>query len=212
MPFDPTLPKAGTKLRSGEIRANFIALNDKIDATPAGPPGPQGPAGNDGAPGPQGPQGVPGPAGPQGNDGAMGSPGPQGNNGSDGAPGPQGPQGPPFANAVVDGVSTLNPGDNATVSTSFDGSNVRFTFGIPRGADGMQGPQGNNGNDGAQGPQGADGPQGPPGEVTNAALASAIAGTSANTNAVSTLDTPFADPDMEALRQKLNEMILNGRR
>jgi len=29
---------------------------------------------------------------------------------------------------------------------------------------------------------------------------------------VSTLDNAFADPDMEALRQKLNEMILNGRR
>jgi hypothetical protein len=26
------------------------------------------------------------------------------------------------------------------------------------------------------------------------------------------LDASFADPDMEALRQKLNEMILNGRR
>lgn len=26
------------------------------------------------------------------------------------------------------------------------------------------------------------------------------------------LDTAFADPDMEAMRQKLNEMILNGRR
>jgi len=29
---------------------------------------------------------------------------------------------------------------------------------------------------------------------------------------VRTLDTGFADPDMEAMRQKLNEMILNGRR
>jgi hypothetical protein len=29
---------------------------------------------------------------------------------------------------------------------------------------------------------------------------------------VSNLDTGFADPDKEALRQKLNEMILNGRR
>jgi hypothetical protein len=29
---------------------------------------------------------------------------------------------------------------------------------------------------------------------------------------VGTLDTGFADPDMEALRQKLNEMILNERR
>jgi len=26
------------------------------------------------------------------------------------------------------------------------------------------------------------------------------------------LETGFADPDMEALRQKVNEMILNGRR
>ena len=29
---------------------------------------------------------------------------------------------------------------------------------------------------------------------------------------VSTLDSASADPDMEALRQKVNEMILNGRR
>jgi hypothetical protein len=29
---------------------------------------------------------------------------------------------------------------------------------------------------------------------------------------IGTLDSPFADPDMEALRLKLNEMILNGRR
>lgn len=69
-----------------------------------------------------------------------------------------------------------------------DGSNVRFTFSIPRGADGT------------------------PGEVTTAALDTAIAGTSANTNAVTTLDTAFADPDAEALRQKVNELVLNGRR
>ena len=31
-------------------------------------------------------------------------------------------------------------------------------------------------------------------------------------NRVGTLGAGFADPDMEALRQKLNEMILNGRR
>jgi hypothetical protein len=48
--------------------------------------------------------------------------------------------------------------------------------------------------------------------VTNAALAAAISGTSNNTNAVTTLDAPFADPDMETIRQKLNEVILNGRR
>lgn len=55
----------------------------------------------------------------------------------DGIPaGPPGPQGPPFADAIVDGVSTLSPSDPATVSVSFDGTNVHFSFGIPKGADG----------------------------------------------------------------------------
>ncbi len=134
---------------------------------------------------------------PRGNDGSQGQPG---NNGSDGGQGPQGIQGPPFAQAVVDGVTTLDPGQQATVQTSFDGSNVRFTFGIPRGSDG------------SNGTNGSDGGQGPPGEISQAQLNSAISGTSNNTNGVSTLDTGFADPDMEALRQKVNEMILNGRR
>ncbi len=128
---------------------------------------------------------------PRGNDGSQG---PQGNDGGQGPPGNDGAQGPPFAQAIIDGVTTLDPGQQATVQTSFDGSNVRFQFGIPRGNDGS------NGNDGA------------PGEVSNAQLNSAISGTSNNTNGVSTLDNPFADPDMEALRQKVNEMILNGRR
>jgi hypothetical protein len=131
---------------------------------------------------------------PRGNDGSQGQPG---NNGSDGGQGPQGIQGPPFAQAVVDGVTTLDPGQQATVQTSFDGSNVRFTFGIPRGSDGSNG---------------SDGSQGPPGDISQAQLDNAISGTSANTNGVGTLDSGFADPDMEALRQKLNEMILNGRR
>ena len=52
-----------------------------------------------------------------------------------GPPGPPGPQGPPFASAVVDGVSTLPPGDDATASAFFDGANVHLSFGIPRGAD-----------------------------------------------------------------------------
>lgn len=41
-----------------------------------------------------------------------------------------------------------------------------------------------------------------------AAIDAAVAGTSSNTNAVATLDTPFADPDMEAMRQTMNELIL----
>jgi hypothetical protein len=137
---------------------------------------------------------------PRGNDGSAGAAGSNGANGSDGTPGPQGGQGPAFANAVVDSVTTLAPGQAATVQTGFDGSNVRFSFGIPRGADG------NNGSNGS------DGAQGVPGEVTLAQLNSAVIGTSGNTNAVTTLDSAFADADMEALRQKLNELILNGRR
>ena len=52
--------------------------------------------------------------------------------------------------------------------------------------------------------------------MTNSVLASAVAGTSANTNAVPTLDTAFSDPptlaDMEVMRGKMNELILALRR
>ena len=58
---------------------------------------------------------------------------------------------PPFATAVVDSVNTLDPWENATVDASFDGTNVHFIFGIPRGY---------NGTDGADGGDGA------PGEVS----------------------------------------------
>ena len=72
---------------------------------------------------------------------------PQGPAGNDCAPGATGPQGPPFAGAVVDGVTTLNPGEAATVNVFFDGTNVHFQYGIPRGTDGLTG---------------ATGPPGPP--------------------------------------------------
>ena len=179
MPFDPAQPAEHSDLSSQVMRNQLNALKELIDAVPAGPQGPQGETG------------------------------PPGSNGSDGAPGPQGPPGPSVANSVVDGVATLNPGDPATVSTSFDGTNVHFQFGIPRGATGAAGA---DGPPGSQGPQGNDGSPGPPGEVTTAALTTAIAGTSANSNGVGTLDTPFADPDAEALRQKLNELLLAMRR
>lgn len=125
---------------------------------------------------------------------------PSGDQGNDGGPGPPGP---PFAQAVIDGVSTLPAGSAATVNVTFDGTNVRFTFGIPAGFDGAPGI---NGTDG---------------EVTNAAMAAAIdnavSGTSNNTNSVATLDTPFVnDPptlaDVEVLRLKFNELILAARR
>jgi hypothetical protein len=61
------------------------------------------------------------------------------------------------------------------------------------------------------GPTGPTGPQGPPGEVTQADLNNAelnmLSQSSANSNGVGTLDTPMPDPDMETLRQKLNELI-----
>ncbi len=263
MPYDPQWPQNGQNIDADRFRGQFSSLIDLINQAsgitavvvdsvvtvpvgdPAsvnlsligstlhfsfgiprgqeGLPGQNGTDGSDGAVGPQGPpfaQAVvdavttlnPGDAAtvsvsfdgvnvhfsygiPRGNDGSTG---PSGSNGSDGGEGPQGAQGPPFANAVVDGVTTLDPGQPATVQTSFDGSNVRFTFGIPRGNDGS------NGNDGA------------PGEVSNADLTNAINGTSANTNGVSTLDNTPSDPptlaDYEALRAKVNEMILNGRK
>jgi hypothetical protein len=198
MSFDPNLPQEGTPLDAVQMRSQLNGLKAIIDAiltlTAAQVDGvntvePGNPA--------NATVSVTGNTLhftfdiPRGNDGIQGQPG---TNGSDGGPGPDGPQGPPFANAIVDAVNTLNPGEPATVSVSFDGSNVRFTIGIPRGSDG------------------SDGAQGPPGEISQAQLDNAISGTSANTNNVSTLDTGFADPDMEALRQKVNEMILNGRR
>ena len=139
------------------------------------------------------PRGNEGPQGAGGQNGNDGSQGPPGQNGSDGN---QGPQGPPFAQAVVDSVTTLDPGQPATVQTSFDGSNVRFTFGIPRGSDGM------DGNDGAQGP---------PGEVSQAQLTNAISGTSANTNAVGTLnqnaDGSYNQQQMQDVLSKIDELI-----
>ena len=99
-----------------------------------------------------------------------------------------GTPGPPFAQAVVDSVTTLPPGSAATVAVSFDGTDVHFHFGLPQGEAGTNG------------------------EVLASQLAAEIMTTSSNTNAVGTLDSPFGDPDMEALRQKMNELILALRR
>ena len=83
----------------------------------------------------------------------------------------------------------------------------------PEGAQGSQGPQGAQGDPGGpQGPQGEPGPEGPVGEVSAEQLAGAIGGTSANSNAVGTLEDAFADPDMELLRGRFNELVLALRR
>ena len=115
---------------------------------------------------------------------------PQGNVGAQGIPGDIGPQGPPFANVIVDAVNTLNPGESATVSVSFDGTNVHLTFGIPRGAEGVQGP---------------------PGEVTTAQLTSAIATTAQNPSTVSplsqTADANYNQGQMQQVMDKLDEIL-----
>jgi hypothetical protein len=185
---------------------------------------------------------------------------PRGNDGNNGNDGMQGPPGAPFTNFVVDGVTTLNPTDPATVNLSFDGSQIHFTFGIPRGSEGLQGP---GGNDGMQGPPGAPftnfvvdgvttlnpgepatviagfdgnavrllfgiprgndggtGPQGVPGEVTSAELnstvTSAVNGTSSNSNAVNTLNLfaagSYDETQMQQVMNKLDELILALRR
>lgn len=129
---------------------------------------------------------------PQGFQGIQGDQGAPGNPGSDG---PQGPQGPPFANAVVDSVTTLPAGSAATVDVSFDGSNVHFSFGIPVGFDGAPGA---------------------PGEVSLAELDAAIQGTSANTNAVTTLNLAVSEPptkaEVQAIADKIDELVMALRR
>jgi hypothetical protein len=130
-------------------------------------------------------------------DGGGGGFGPSGRGGSGGvsglAAGGDGGQGPPFAQAVVDAVNTLPAGSAATVDVTFDGTSVRFTFGIPQGNDG------------------ATGAAGPPGEVMQVdldnGLLNTLAQTSANTNAVSTLDSGYSDLETEELRNKVNELI-----
>ncbi|MBL9132350.1 MAG: hypothetical protein JNG86_14190 [Verrucomicrobiaceae bacterium] len=194
MPFDPTKPANNSPNSSAEMRGQLTGLKDLIDAiltiTAAQidgvttlPPGSFATVnlsviGNTlhftfGIP--------------------EGMPGAQGNPGNEGGPGPVGPQGPPFANAVVDGVTTLNPGDNATVSVSFDGTQVHFTFGIPQGAQGIQGFQGE------------------PGEVTHAALTAALALKAQNPSTVNTIPTSASanyDPlQMQEVIDKVNEML-----
>ena len=56
--------------------------------------------------------------------------------------------------AQIDGVTTVNPGDPATASVAVVGSTLGFTFGLPRGQEGVAGQNGQDGGPGAVGPQG----------------------------------------------------------
>jgi hypothetical protein len=107
---------------------------------------------------------------------------PAGPPGADGAQGGDGPAGPPFAQAIVDAVNTLEPGESATIEVTFDGTNVHFTFNLPRGADGTNG---------------AEGAPGAPGEVSQQQLsetvATEIAGTARDPVGVEPFGGMFSD-------------------
>lgn len=135
MPYDPNLPVEGTDADAAMMRGQFAGLKDLIDAVPVVTS-----AQVDGV------NTVP-------SGGLAGASASVSNGvihfafdiprGADGAPGLDGQPGTPgtiIQGAVVDSVTTLDPGQAATASVFFDGALLRFSFGIPRGADGPPGP------------------------------------------------------------------------
>ena len=186
MPYDPALPADHSPLVAAEMRGQLIGLfeaflagritNVQIDAVNTLDPG------------------QPATVTAQIIDGVMhltfntprGAAGTAGTNGAPGGPGPAGPQGPPFANALIGGVSTLNPGENAWVTVSFDGTNVQFFFGIPRGIDGSGG-------------------------ITPQQLDTAILGTSRNSNNVPLLiqaaDANYNQSQIQMLFNRVDDLI-----
>ncbi|RSX56783.1 collagen-like protein [Bifidobacterium samirii] len=91
-------------------------------------------SGATGLQGPQGPQGIQGP------DGDKGDPGRQGDQGDPGL----------AATIHVGTVTTLAPGESATVTNSGNASDAVLNFAIPKGEKGDQGDPGQNGKDGIQ--------------------------------------------------------------
>jgi hypothetical protein len=104
--------------------------------------------------------------------------------------------------AVVDGVTTLPPGDPATVTLNVVANTLHFTFGIPQGNDGQQGPQGL------------------PGEVSQADLSNAMLNTlsecSNNSNGVGSIamnvDPDYSQNQVQQIVDKLEELIQALRR
>lgn len=194
--FDPNLPQPNTEIDADQMRGQLLGLKDLIDIAAAG-----GviDAVVDGvttvAPGDPAQVTLSFVAGVLHFTLAL----PQGMTGAQGIDGPAGVQGPPFASLIIDSVNTLPAGQPATVGQSFDGTNIHLTFGIPVGADGAQGL---------------------PGEVSaadlTAAIDAAVAGSSANTNGVPTLNMTVNDPpsaaEVQAVASKLDDLIMALRR
>lgn len=137
-----TLPNTfvnGKPANADEVNANFEALADAINGTPAGPAGPigpEGPKGEMGLEGPIGPEGPKGETGPKGDTGSAGPMGPMGFTGPAGALGPMGPVGPMGATGPQGAKG--DPGVNFTagsgISITTDPSNpdhriIRFANG-----------------------------------------------------------------------------------
>lgn len=109
----------------------------------------------------------------------------------------------------VDGTNTLPTGSPALVTLEVTDGTFALHFDVPRGS---------SGSDGGQGPQGIQGEQGlkgVPGEVSFAQFTTAMDGTSSN--AVTTLSMAVSDPpptqaEVQALANKLDELILELRR
>lgn len=196
MPFNPNLPQPNTEIDADQMRGQLLGLKDLIDIAAAG-----GviDAVVDGvttvAPGDPAQVTLSFVAGVLHFTLAL----PQGIQGQPGIAGPAGVQGPPFASLVIDNVTTLPAGSSATVGQIFDGTSIHLSFGIPVG------------NDGAQGL---------PGEVSaadlTAAIDAAVAGSSANTNGVPTLNMTVNDPpsaaEVQAVATKLDDLIMALRR
>jgi hypothetical protein len=143
MPYDPNIPATNAEATSAMFRSQFNGLKDLIDAV-SGVTSAQVDAVTTLPPGSPANVAVSVSAGvlhlsfeiPEGIQGEPGS------TGSTGSSGSTGPEGPPFTNFMVDGVTTLDPGEPATVTANFNGSAVQLSFGIPRGNDGSEGAPG----------------------------------------------------------------------
>ncbi len=114
---------------------------------------------------------------------------------------------PTVSTVVIDAVNPLPPGSLPTVTSFLNGEELHFAFGLVAGTDGAQGP---------------------PGEVSQSQLNQEIAAaqtniqnavlpqTSSNSNIVASLNMTVSDPptqaEMQALANKLDELISALRR
>lgn len=121
--------------------------------------------------------------------------------GGGGEKGDKGDKGDPgqAATITVGDVTTLDAGQDATVTNAGSTSAAVLNFGIPKGEKGdkgdpgAQGPAGQDGAPGAKGDQGPEGPQGPKGDQGEQGPAGA-AGTNATiTSATATVDNTTSD-------------------